>query len=642
MKHLLLLTGCITFLLLHLSAGTRAPKKSSKLNKPKDKLGFIFQDLKAQLNVKYFVVVSVIPANCKSSIQVRTLDLLIQKMTKTTAAVCFLFNHSKFARKGDKPITAYVLDYYKRNMPATETARFIYVLAPGNRKSVSILFEEILGFAYEYYVGNHSVPKLLMVAIVEKKTGEWKQRLEYLFRRKGFFDINVLEILIGRRKSKPNADVIHRCSRMYHLNPFSKQFFSSPIRKGIKWFPDKLHNLHGYPLYVLTTKEVTEMWAQRKVEPDIRQDSIGRTDFIKSLPKVLNVTSKKLSRHQYIFNENKVHLIIFDKMMPPRKSKYLVPHIYPMVKPLEQLIEVMFVPVIYYEEVVESDNTVVLTSVATLVMLVVAIYLWTLAFDINPWSPLSIFGMIVVQPNPRTPVTRFQYVLFICLIAVGFFFGSELTQGLTSSNIVVPKERKLESFNDLRENNITVLLNQAVRKGRKGKGNGMKLTPGNVTLEPKWRQFLSNDTFKKRVIENLLLLQNYSISTAFEDHSGVHFPAKVVENNVVLAKKSNIISDWRIITLRMPRSNSYVNRVSDIYWRYFEAGLRNHRDHREYSRKSRRKFNEFRDQAIDRQMEEEEQLNQMESLSIFFYLVTIGPLASLVVLILELAFNLIS
>lgn len=595
-------------------------------HKSKDKLELIFNDLRTQLDTKYFVVVGAITRNCRNSKQVRIFDVLMQKVVKTSIAVCFLFHSSKFARKGDKTITPYALSYYKRNMPATETALFVYALMPGNRRTVYECLENLLSIMYEYHVGDRQVPKVLIIAIVETKTGGWKQMLRSFFRTNGFFDINVLEILVSRQKSKSNADMIHS-HKMYHLNPFSKKFFSSPIKKGIKWFPDKLNNLHRYPCYTFTAKEAT-LWEGRETDTYFRLNKIGRDDFIKSLPKLLNVTLKRMSiPAPGRFN-------IFGKVSP--LSKYFKTHIMPTVKPLDQLIEVLFVPVIYDEEIKSDDNEVLL-NVTTLLLLVVTVYLWTMAFEASPWSPLSIFGMIVMQSNSQAPVTRSQCTLFICLIAIGFFFGSELTEGLTSANIVMRKERKLENLDDLRLNNITALLNPVgVRYAEK---HNKPFKRSGVKLDGRWRKFIHYDYFKKEVIGNLILHQNYSISTAFEEYSGVNFPRTLVDNNIVLAKRSNIVSEWRTVSLRMIFSNSYVNRVSDIYWRYVEAGLRQTRDDREYKRNSTKAFNKIRDQITGHQDEGEEPLDQMESLSIFVYLITIGPLVSLIVLIFELVLH---
>lgn len=81
-----------------------------------------------------------------------------------------------------------------------------------------------------------------------------------------------------------------------------------------------------------------------------------------------------------------------------------------------------------------------------------------MGYDQQTWQFLAIIEMIIGNGNPRGPVQSSEYAALVFFLAIGFFFEANPTSGLTSTMIISETEKSIQSFEDLRKNNITVLL----------------------------------------------------------------------------------------------------------------------------------------------------------------------------------------
>lgn len=133
--------------------------------------------------------------------------------------------------------------------------------------------------------------------------------------------------------------------------------------------------------------------------------------------------------------------------------------------------------------------------------------------------------------NPSNPVRLEEYAVFVALICVGFFFGSELISGVTSVFIIQLKERKVESWEDLSTNNITVVYYLISKEDWAwDKMQTLKL------------QHIETDNIDKEsnYIRQMLYFKNVCTSTTMPAIMLGSVPERSKVHNVVYARLSNM------------------------------------------------------------------------------------------------------
>lgn len=114
----------------------------------------------------------------------------------------------------------------------------------------------------------------------------------------------------------------------------------------------------------------------------------------------------------------------------------------------------------FYDEISQIKIDVLLICALIIVSSIYILWQWSrwFEFDSLTWDPTVIFSMIISLANPRSPNRTGEYVMFITVIAVGFFFGCELILGMTSLSVTRHVERPVETLHDMCLNNISSLM----------------------------------------------------------------------------------------------------------------------------------------------------------------------------------------
>lgn len=389
--------------------------------------------------------------------------------------------------------------------------------------------------------------KVLLICIYRKSNITDRQLENFLIMWFGeyYTDIEILVVPLTNLKSEDCLKL-----RVHNINYFKKEYQCNLFkRNSIQWFRLKTKNLHRYKI------------------PIRKCDSIeGHINEQLSRVFTMQYAIKKLNGTYLVLLENdRRH---FNKEFR-RRMLFSTFYLNYAVKPLEVEAMKMIAPVIYDASTIYDYTDFiwclfVIASIAFFIFLCVRM----MRFDKQTWRYLTILEMIIGNGSARSPVLRSETVMFMLTITVGFFFGSNLTSGLTSIRFVKKAERSLQTLEDFKNNNITLIL----------------------ALDPKHR-LLRNLEFSKLIVRSqinykiydavecrsyfkiMILSKNISFSIDNFELLGMKFSEKLEVNKELVARISNLrehtsLSGWFMLKFR---SVALRESLSDIYWRILET-----------------------------------------------------------------------
>lgn len=218
-------------------------------------------------------------------------------------------------------------------------------------------------------------------------------------------------------------------------------------------------------------------------------------------------------------------------------------------------------PVIYDETLTYNFSDFVL-NLLKIMLIASVLFTWVLIFDFDgqTWKLLTIFEMILGSAS--------ETVAFVFALMIGFFFGSDLVSGFTSVSFVSRVERPLETFQGLKNNNITLIL-MLNPKAYLTFGFCKALVDSNVSykLMRDYNKYDGDNTLKETGI-----FKNISFTTKFLEVETIRVPQQIFVNKQLVASISNIkelesVWAWGVLS----SYNIFVEDLSDIFWRITES-----------------------------------------------------------------------
>lgn len=459
-----------------------------------------------------------------------------------------------------------------------------------------------------------SSPKVLFISIASKSIrSNYSEMLRY-FAEQNLINLDILEISTNCCKRKISFNY-----KVHQYNFYKNQFRQITYKPGvIQWFPDKTKGFYGKQLRV-RYRAGTRRTVERRMN-DLNVPYV----YLKAVVEVLNVSVEFNAPKTDWYFYHTTFCSIYKGQTHVKLDDYWHTR--------------LMIPVFY--STVRCSNMFVILSNLTVSFLIIAIF-WSFAricdFDKDAWSPATILEMVFGDSTARVSNRAPERALLICIIAIGFFFGSDLMSGLTFNafNTEVPDE--LKTFEDLRSHNITAYL----------------LTPVDYSLyyNSQFKDIL-NSKVKVRAFEkyplvdllrNMLYFKNTSISLAME-REAIIFPEKIKVEKKIYAEKSNLMEMQLPLTTCLRRRDAFLHRASDLYWRASECFLKAKPMFRKTRLVSLRKLTvnyEFSEKSIYELLREftttvEQENFEDKSLSfeielIYFYALAVLPLTALIV-----------
>lgn len=515
-------------------------------------LKYVLHDVISQNRLRGFYILNAINYKVPKAIELKMKDI-IQLTVQLTTVTCmhfknieherFLQNVTRFYRSKKLTFRGYLM---KGNLAANDNTYCIVIV---HCRQLTYL-HKILLVAQCIIPSAQSVTQMLVVALVHRKYSKYKSSLE-LCSTENVYNVDVLEIKVNAKRSVEGNEY-----RVLQYEPFKKLFRAQKYRRGLKFFPTNSDiNLYGHEILVKTA--LTKRKPAKKYE--FSEVYILRYYPLEAAIKQLNASCRFLLKGE----KSKTRAYMYATLttvMPNLFEAFIAPPI-PRVA--------YFMAPTFYDTIDQGNFDVWFACLVGICWSITVFWMWArfYRFDRLTWDPFMIFSMIIGVGNPRGPVRPGEYVTFMTVISVGFFFGSDLIFGLTSLSIVRKVERGIETIEDFRANNITI---------------GYSVIPDFNTWTWERMKSLRIKYFKMEVsnfhrshrkyLKQMYHFKNVSLTTLFFSDFG-SAPQILKLDNVVYARLSGIVETYLSMWWTMNRNQPWFHDLNYKYMRFHESYL---------------------------------------------------------------------
>lgn len=418
-------------------------------------------------------------------------------------------------------------------------------------------------------------PKVL---IIEKQQMNSKKLLRLMW-SKNFLDATVLKIYSKHRKSvsflSDKRDII---TQQLFFDPFSAKFVNETISFEVNLFPDKLKNLHGYPLKIA--------FFHYPPYVNIFRNSTGHVTYldgfdvvnVKALAKAKNfrIVEKISERTTWpVFNCIKEQNIdmFFDLMY--NKIQFIGDQSGRPAGCLSKLIELShFYQNIYYFALVpksrENSSNLInkwdVLSIVTFLYLLLSVWIVAKLLQFNPihWQMVNLLQLALGWSTPNEPKRLIERVVMGSMIVNCFFYSSQIYSMFTSTSIPSMPSDEIETLADLFASNLSlhVFPNIYLAVSRDATGNAKKFYDRAVVTTAR----------DEECIEYLLKHRNISCMIR---HAKAQLAARKYRNEYgqPLTKVLKEYLSFLPSTFYMEQGSPYVKSVEEYLVKIGEAGI---------------------------------------------------------------------
>ncbi|XP_012171984.1 uncharacterized protein LOC105666505 [Bombus terrestris] len=279
-------------------------------------------------------------------------------------------------------------------------------------------------------------PKILLITMMEETDCNFEPLLKQTWHNH-LIDIAILEL------SKLNRHTI--ATKVHQYNPFTDVYDQRPYVSGIELFPNKMDNLHGYPIRIGMVKRAGYLWYMKNSQgypvmyrgPDVK--------VIKTLARIMNFTIAVYPSQEVfvdIINE-KIDMIIPTLSIfadaNAVKCDFTLPFGFESWCPV--------VPVKY-----KSNHAEIRGLIGIATNFCVLLIFWGLSvvlkFQSDLWQPLKIFGLLIATTISSRPKKTTERVIFFLIVLASSMYSANLFIDLTNISM---KEHTVIDYNSYKE-----------------------------------------------------------------------------------------------------------------------------------------------------------------------------------------------
>lgn len=279
-------------------------------------------------------------------------------------------------------------------------------------------------------------PKILLITMMEETDCNFEPLLKQTWQNH-LIDIAILEL------SKLNRHTI--ATKVHQYNPFTDVYDQRPYVSGIELFPNKMDNLHGYPIRIGMVKRAGYLWYMKNSQgypvmyrgPDVK--------VIKTLARIMNFTIAVYPSQEVfvdIINE-KIDMIIPTLSIfadaNAVKCDFTLPFGFESWCPV--------VPVKY-----KSNHAEIRGLIGIATNFCVLLIFWGLSvvlkFQSDLWQPLKIFGLLIATTISSRPKKTTERVIFFLIVLASSMYSANLFIDLTNISM---KEHTVIDYNSYKE-----------------------------------------------------------------------------------------------------------------------------------------------------------------------------------------------
>lgn len=407
----------------------------------------IFKDIVSQNNLKGFLIFNF--SNERKSFIVRQSHDVIRQAARV-ASVGWIrnpFNHKKYTRNVSRFGIANPNDFYIHHYLAIGGDTYaIIIIDDKYLMKMSALCTRISAIFSAYHT-RQGVSKTLLIAIVDKKFTKYKQ-LFARSPRKLMYNVHILE---ARRNWKGKRESFRYT--LISWNPFRSTCRRQTVKRGVRFFPTLRNDLNGRRFVVRTLfdslptlNDLKRNWATPPVilpdkypfETAVAMLNASCNFKLEGTYNSLRYWDFEFTTANFFFRKN---ITLNSTLLYPTYGTALY-----------------FMAPSFYDA---RTQTCLDSLLSCFIMILVLIFtFWAFSrlhgFDLLTWEPIVLFSMIISSANPRNPIRPGETVMFLCLISVGFFVGSDLIFGMTSTVISKSEERPVETLEDIVRYDLTM------------------------------------------------------------------------------------------------------------------------------------------------------------------------------------------
>lgn len=418
----------------------------------------------------------------------------------------------------------------------------------------------------------NNVPKVLFMLITKKRVKSHKKLLKQLF------DDNILnvDLLIIRvrseRKNLLRSLSNKNCNVILHQwNPFFDNHTLSRNVTNFSWFPNKVKNLNKWNMGVAISKrhiKVIKSKSKQITKKEIRTMGRLQRNLLKAIMATMNVS---VTLH-YVEKDHKTLFAEVPSIQYATDHSGLTSRIdnksFAMLKPLMFATERASAPFMTDSFTVFNGDIYKLIIACFCIIVIIWVYALFAQFDLEVWSTMSIFGLLMGIGTPRDVNKLAERIMLIFVLLAGVAFGEDIFMGMTSFNFPLESEIKIETLESMLSCNMTPLLSE-------NSFHLLQLYEKNKTIRDLMEKKMKIvDIYSKECwdcFHNLITFKNYScpVSQDTED---------AVANSYGKQKPPILrICGWTYtlfpITHRMKPYSPFIDRISNIYWRFVQGGF---------------------------------------------------------------------
>ncbi|XP_043524093.1 uncharacterized protein LOC122536093 [Frieseomelitta varia] len=397
-------------------------------------------------------------------------------------------------------------------------------------------------------MGNNR-PKVLLMTMLEEQNCNFEQFLEQTWHRY-LIDMTVLEL------SEPNGSAV--TTMIHRYNPFTRVYDQRPYASGVEWFPNKVQNLHGYPMRVGMLNRTDYIWFIRNLlkyeSPDVKT--------MKTLARVMNFTIVKVpdKRPVQATADGKCDIIIPSLSIYADNFSRLIEYTLPL--DFENWCPV--IPLKYKYNKSEGQALVGLAINCCIVLVFWGISV-VLKFNSDLWQPLKIFGMLIAVAMPSKPRGTKERVIFFAILIASSIYSTNLFVDLTTVSMTEKTEMDYKTYEELDKSGLIPVVVPDLL-------NVTFVNDDESFLRLK-RKTITGDTLEQSCINYLKQHQNV---TCFQDTTGtnmiIYMEARL--GNVTAKICKNLCYVRLPVAYFLRKHSPYKDRFVDIITRLRQTGIR--------------------------------------------------------------------
>lgn len=442
----------------------------------------------------------------------------------------------------------------------------IYIYSPTRDEMIA----ERLYETYNRITLVTSIPKVLLVSITNEKISNYTKMFEHLVRKR-IIDVDILEVASNQERQKNLLEMNPQNCTVHLYNPFTEVYGQSIFSSSTKWFQQKLGNLNGFKVNVTTEDERRYLKERSSID---KKDTVqlcrqGTGSIIARYYKdAMNLTWQIQTMHKEPFD---IRLELIWKYRPYENLSYLKPASFDIYR--------IYTPLIY-DEFYGSSSLVEIGPCFTAVSIIIAALQLCKKlgnFNESAWSPLSLWRILLgLTSKAYILKSLLEHVLLYLMLSVGIFCASELSNIITDDLVPIKVERIFNSFQDLKESNITLWLHHSPKKplieyifeNSEDFQNAIEIS--GIEFEAFDPEELD---VEDKAIQNMSRNGNIAISILSSPYTLEIFDSTISREGKIIGRKSQMIENSGLWTNRLQPSSPYLDKFSHLYWRFIECGF---------------------------------------------------------------------